>query len=165
MKHILDFSINSNCRNIVITDTSDYVFNSLMPIELPKLFVLTPGQTKYIEVDFKINNINVLNVFNLKIIPKDLHTADSYSLPDGLYMIRYAICPYDKIYKEVPYFHTCELECKLNKERIKNIVCCDTVDLSKLEQLLEGIKSSTEVGNVEGAKMLYNCLAEKLNKC
>ncbi len=165
MNHQLDLVLSSNCKNIVVQDASTYVQNSLLPIEKPTLFVLSPGQTVYVEIPFKIKASTVINAYSLKIQPESLGTYDMGNLPDGLYLIRYALCPFERMYVEKIYFHTCKLDSALNKERVKSVTCCETKNLDELERLYEALKSAVGIGNYEQAQSLYDCLKEKLYSC
>lgn len=174
----LSFEIlpNLDSKTMLFLDTSDYKEEP----ERPLLEVTLPGHTRYTLVNIIHNKVNVLNS-NLTGYSKLLNVSHLVDLPDGVWTLKYKICPYDKIYVQKYHLRTNHLDCKMRQihQFIQHSDCviADDEKIKKevvdLMLLIETGKAEAEEGNAKRAGDLYQKalkratrLLEKLNgKC
>ena len=144
---ILAQEANCDCNKIIFIDTSTYQAE----VDNPLLRICPPNWNKYVDVQFNVSAITVLE-------PKHIKHA---SFPDGAYHIIQSVCPNGKTEKSFCYFHTCCLKEQLNEK------ICDNLDnKEELEKLFE-YKMNLDILNdipVEEATTLYNNTKKQLNK-
>lgn len=157
MKHnisgiILEQQDNCDCNKIIFIDTSKYQAEVTNPL----LRIYPPNWDKYIDVQFNVSAITILEPKHIKHV----------TFPDGSYRIIQSVCPNEKTEVGFCYFHTCSLEetlCKMISENID--------DEDKLEELftqkmyLDSVKKLDPIKATE----VYNNVANKLknicNEC
>lgn len=163
-KHILSFEILDvgNPRTLVFLDTSYYFEEP----DRPLLEVTLPGHNKYFLVNIVPRKVNTLNS-NTIGLTETLNTHNLVDLPDGVWTLKFKICPYDKIYTQQYYLRTVALERSIQK--IFDFVELSDCDIEKDKKyrneivnifiLLESAKGHAKEGNVKKASEQY----QKLN--
>ena len=172
-KHILSLEIPTvaNCEIFTIWDSSEYTEDLL--IDCPKLFVTTPGGSVptmiEIEEDFKMDFSAC--AFNLQ----NTNCGNSRStFPDGIYIIRYAVSPHDKVYVEYNhlrittilrayYEKLCEIDLKVCEPSSDILELM--VEMKYIRTLIDAAKSKVEYGHEPTTGMdLYNYALKRLEK-
>jgi hypothetical protein len=169
-KNTLDFEIfpNSNTKTMIFVDASDYLDDNP---ERPLLEITPPGYAKYFLVNIVARRINILNASNigLNVTLKTSHLTD---LIDGVYTLKYKVCPYDKAYVQKYHLRTVLLECNLRK--VYDFLAdaeCDIKGDDKLRQAIVDImllialgKAQAEEGQVKKASDAYQKANKKTNQ-
>lgn len=93
---------NSDCNVLKINDISEY--DSAIAITNPVLKINLPGNTTDFVVPFPINGTGfyTTNSFN---------SCNLSSLPDGIYVITYSVCPNETLYFTKKFLRTCQTRC------------------------------------------------------
>lgn len=105
-----------NACQLRLLDTS--IYNPDMPVKCPQLQVTPPGFSKSVFID------NVIPGFIKNLVACDLGLqkidcgTNFYSLPDGIYILRYSVSPNDIVYVE--YNH---LRITAALLKVRNILC------------------------------------------
>lgn len=172
-QNILDFEIlqTGNPKTMVFLDSSDY--KDEQP-DKPLLEVTFPGYNKYFIVNVKARSVNTFNSNTLGLTDL-LNNDEMVDLPDGLYKLRYKICPYTTNFKDKVYFRTTLLEAKLGRfyNKLLTTDCSKSEDktigqsLTEINMLLAGIPLVASV-SAEKAQAFYtlaNSLVDKMDKC
>lgn len=166
LKHVLQLDIpETACENILrIVDTSIYANKNLLPVDCERLDITLPGfsQPVYISENLEEGFCLSLNADDLEIV---CDNPASVTLADGLYTIKYSICPNEKVH--VTYYHlrtTCAMNnyykelCKLRLEACEpdEDVKQKLSDLRYIKSLLDAAKAKAEVCHAvkEGVEML-----------
>lgn len=166
LKHVLQLDIpETACENILkIVDSSIYAKKNLLPIGCERLDITLPGYSQPVYI-----SENLEEGFSLNLTAEDLElTCDhpsTMALSDGLYTIKYSICPNEKVH--VTYYHlrtTCALNnyykelCKLRLEPCEPDaeVKQKLADLRYIKSLLDAAKAKAEVCHAvkDGVAML-----------
>lgn len=162
----IDFNVleNNNPKTLVIFDQSHYLNDPEKPIHKIKL----PGYNNYIVVPYVINQINILNS-NLLGITNTTCSNDLAELPDGIYEITQAVCPYGELYNTKLYLKTTKFDC--NYKKVLLSIKCDCVidqtiiqDLTYIDILIQSAKAEVEKGFKDNGFAKYQCAVEKLTK-
>lgn len=94
-QHNLDFEIleTGNPKTLVFIDSSEYMEDP----EKPLLEITPPGYSKYFLVPVEARQVNTFNSSTIGIneVFEEICLID---LPDGLWKLKYKICPYTHIY-------------------------------------------------------------------
>jgi hypothetical protein len=178
-KHSLSLNIPDIMEDCVLRIEDTSVYSSLIPVTCPTLQVLAPGfvtatklndtTTPVIGVGFTVN----LNACDLELQTEECGT-EFYSLPDGVYVIKYSVSPNDLVYVE--YNHL-----RINKAmaKYKAILCdldlgaceppIDKVEtlnkLLKIKMYLEAAKAKVEFcGEPDKGMTIYNYALKLLDK-
>ena len=118
-------SLSLNIPNIMtdcvlrIEDTS--IYDPLMPYICPTVQVLVPGYNNCITFDnTTIPQVIKGFIFNLSACDLEIQLVscgiEFDSIPDGIYVIKYAISPHDKMYVEYNHLRVTALRAKLKQE-------------------------------------------------
>ena len=106
----LDFEIldTGNTKTLVFLDSSEYYKEP----ERPLAEITLPGQTKYTLVNIVARQVNTFNSNTLNLTQV---TGESCltELPDGVYTVKFKICPYKYIFKIKYFLRTNQLTNKL----------------------------------------------------
>lgn len=162
----IDFNIleNNNPKTLVIFDQSHYLNDPEKPIHRVKL----PGYNHYVTIPYVINQINVLNS-NLLGLTNTTCSKDLIELPDGVYEITQAVCPYNELYNTKLYLKTTKFDC--NYKKVLLSIKCDctitdevALELALIDILILSAKAEVEKGFKENGFDKYQCAVEKLNK-
>jgi len=149
-----------NCKLIGIMDTSYY--NPLSTPEGFSLLVATPWNSKPVELNYYKSGITILNSNNLGIT--NVAPGKIQNLPDGIYVAKISICPYEEFWYEKKWFRTCQLECRFWKAFLKlKISECDsclqpnyTNHIDAAYRYIQGVKANITDCNFPAAQKLYN---------
>tara|TARA_R110000868_G_scaffold116273_8_gene309798 strand:+ start:1031 stop:1573 length:543 start_codon:yes stop_codon:yes gene_type:complete len=171
--HVLSLEIPTVANACVfkIFDTS--VYSPLVGIFRPLLYITLPGYTCANELSFVPDSSPTLTACDLGIQTEGCGTS-YVNLPDGIYVIKYAIDPECKVFVE--YNHL-RITCALNQ--YEKILCnisvadCDPPakikerlrDLGLIRMYLEAAKAKIEVCHRSQEGMtLFNYAVKLLNK-
>lgn len=112
----LEISDTLNQSVLLIDDISYYInekFNGIetVPYTSPKLNIVAPGYTESFELTLEDG---IKKNFSLSLYAKDFLKVKSYDnvgteWSDGIYIVRYALCPYDQLSVEYNYMRTSKL--------------------------------------------------------
>lgn len=161
----IDFNIleTNNPKILAILDLSNY-------LEIPqkqRLFVTLPGFTGHVEVPYKTNTITVLNSDNLKLT-EECDYEELADLPDGVYQIRMAVCPYDELYTKKCWLKTTAFDCRF-QNILLNYDDCNSTDkkyieesIMKIDILIQSAKAEISRCNIERAISKYQSALKKL---
>lgn len=166
----LDITIEecSSCKNLVVRDDSYYLDTP----ESPTITISLPGYNTAKVLDFDDSKINIFNSYTLGL-SKSAATDKLIDLPDGLYTIVYAICPFDDFNIKVYYLRTCKAWCMYDTYLKQIFDSCLNVDpvlsqkLQHVEWLLKGGVAFAKDCNPDKAILLYKKALELLEdvKC
>ena len=168
-RHYLDFEILPvpNAKTLVFLDSSDYMETP----ERPLLELTLPGYNRYFLANIVAQQINTLNS-NTIGLTETLSNTNLAALPDGVWTLKYKICPYDKVYVQKYDLRTVVLESNLDKiyDHFDVADCVDELD-SKLKNeivdillLIETGKAAAKKGEPERATKAYNKANKKVTK-
>jgi hypothetical protein len=156
-KHILDHEIVStgNTKTLVFVDSSQYMENP----ERPLLEVTMPGFNKYFLVNYVANRVTTFNssTLGLNVVLNQAHLVD---LPDGVWIIKQKICPYDYINITKKYMKVDQLMYKLSNLNEKLDMASSELKNSKIlnDDLIRVYNL------IEGAKLVVNLDSKKATK-
>ena len=170
--HVLSLEIPtvSNSCVMKIFDTS--VYSPLVGIFRPRLFITAPGFGA-VELNFVPDSSPTLTACDLQLQTENCGTS-YINLPDGLYVVKYAVDPECKVFVE--YNHL-RITCALN--RYEKILCnisvadCDPPakikerlrDLRLIGMYLHAAKAKIETCHLSQEGMtLFNYAVKLLNK-
>mgnify|MGYP003619271391 FL=1 len=110
----LNFNIvdTHDFKTLGVVDTSWY--NPDITVETPTIEILPPGYTVAASPFFMIKALNVYNSNGLGITRASCE-EDLVDLPDGLWKIKYSICPNDKLFIEKFFLKTDKIQCKYDQ--------------------------------------------------
>lgn len=157
--------VGTNPKTLLFLDTSTYKETP----ERPLLEITLPGFSKYNLVNIVAGEINVLNS-SLVGLNKTLGHSKLQELPDGVYTLKYKICPYDLVYLQRYHLRTTKLEQQLHEVFHKADLCnCGDEerlkrDLTDILLLLEGGRSEAALGFSDRAHDCYQKAQSLLNK-
>lgn len=161
----IDFAIleNNNPKTLVLLDQSTY----LSTPDKPMLFITLPGYTGHIEIPYLPNTIITLNSNTLKLT--ELDECDSLlDLPDGIYLIKMGVCPYNELFNSKCYLKTSNFDCRfqnilLNFDKFK---CLEVEKLKEyildIDILMQCAKAHTNICDLINATNKYNTALKKL---
>lgn len=170
-QNIIDFEIipTGNPRTMVFVDSSNYIEEP----DKPLLEILMPGYNKFLLANVVARQVNTFNSNTLGYTEL-LNSDILLDLPDGLYKLKYKVCPYTANYKAKNIFRTDLLEQKIkviySKIEVTPPAKKDTPvienDLSQIHILIAGCHSIADVDERKATEfyaVAYK-LAEKLIK-
>lgn len=159
----LDFYIEEllNSKLLIVQDCSWY--NPEILVTNGKLDIKFPGSDLFFTVsvgkDFKYvinsNTLNITNVLDFKSL-KDL--------PDGIWTIKYSICPNEELFVEYTFLRNTKqlikwqnLYCNLKLEKCnKKDYEKELQNIRKIKDLIDAAKYLADCGKYEKAMELYN---------
>ncbi len=110
--------VNVNVSALLVSDISMY--DSRLSITSPILKVKSPGKSSYVTLTFTANS---------KDIPFDSValglSATTSVIPDGLYIVAYAVSPYDSTKITVQHFRVIILRDSILAKMSAILQCCD----------------------------------------
>ena len=172
-KHILSLEIptSSNCNIFSIRDTSQYIDD--LNISCPELLITSPGfkNPQLIEVPsgFDLN----LNACALGIQTQGCD-SEVTTIPDGIYVVRYRVKPYDKSYVEYNFLRVttllssyheklCELDMKPCEPTIE--FKQTLAEMHYIKTMIDAAKAKVEYAHSPHEGMeLYDFAKKKLKK-
>jgi hypothetical protein len=152
-------------KTLGIIDTSWY--NPDITIETPTIEILPPGYTYAVSPFFMVKGLNIYNSNGVGITKASCE-EELIDLPDGLWKIKYSICPNDKLFIEKFFLKTDRLMCRYTQAFLNlDLSNCDTpVQKQKKEKLDEiefYITGAIAASNDQNAKLAHD-LYQKANK-
>ena len=121
-----------NSKILIVKDASWY--NSEVPVTNARIDLQYPGSTDYFSIPVGKNftyviNSNTLNITNVT------HSDNLSELPDGIWTIKYSICPNDELFVEYTFLRN-------TKQLIKwhNLYCSLQIDRCAKKKYLEELK-------------------------
>lgn len=150
-----DVTDTHNFKTLGLVDTSMY--NPLLKIEDAKIEILPPGYAQAVSPFWMPKALNIFNSNSLGITNAQCE-EELADLPDGIYRVKYSVCPNDKLFIEKFFLRTDKIRCKYTQAFL-------TLDLSNLEEASEKAKRKAleEVEfYIEGANAAANNKDAKL---
>jgi len=139
-----------NPKILVVKDASFY--NKDITPTNGKLDLQYPGSEQYFSIPVGKNfsfviNSNTLNITNTK-------KSDNLSeLPDGIWTIKYSICPNDKLFVEYTFLRNIKQLIKWN-----NLYCSLQIDKCAKKKYLEELQKLREIRDIiDAAKYMADC--------
>lgn len=164
-KHNLDFEIldTGNPKTLVFVDSSEYYQEP----ERPLLEVTLPGYSKYFLLNVVARKVNTFNS-NTIGLTETLNSHNLVALPDGVWTLKFKVCPYDKVYIQKYHLRTVILEDSLSKiYEYLDFEGCDVERDFKIKQTIVDIilaiesgKANAKKNNVKIASELYSIANE-----
>jgi hypothetical protein len=111
-------------KTLGIVDTSWY--NPDISIDTPTIEIIPPGYTHSVSPFFMEKALNVYNSNGLGITKASCE-EDLLDLPDGLWKVKYSICPNDKLFIERFFLKTDKIQCRYTQAFLN-------LDLSNLDE-------------------------------
>jgi len=171
MISVLDIDIidTHNFKTLGILDTS--VYNPDIDIADTRIEILPPGFKLFAKPHFVEKALNVFNSNNVGITRASCQ-EDLIDLPDGLWTIRYSICPNDKTLIEKVFIRVDKLLCKFNQAflTLDLSTCNNDVDkykmnfLEKIDLFIQGSIAATNNKNFKLANDLYKKASNLLDE-
>lgn len=171
--HVLSLEIPTVTNSCVLKIFDTSVYSPLLDISCPSLYITVPGFTYSTELVFVPDSAPTLTACDLGLQTDSCGTS-YVPLPDGIYVVKYAVEPKSKVYVE--YNHL-RITCALNQ--YEKILCnidvsdCDPPakikerlrDLRLIGMYLEAAKAKVEVCHRSQEGMtLFNYAVRLLNK-
>lgn len=162
----LNFNIidTHDFKTLGIVDTSWY--NPDIVIETATIEILPPGYTVAASPFFMTKALNIYNSNGLGITKASCE-EDLVDLPDGLWKIKYSICPNDKLFIERFFLKTDKIQCRYSQA----FLSLDLDNLSEekqskkrkdLEEIEVYIQGAVAAANNQNAKLSFD-LYKKAN--
>jgi hypothetical protein len=140
-------------KTLGIVDTSWY--NPLITIETPTIEILPPGYVNAVSPFFMVKALNVYNSNGVGITKASCE-EELVDLPDGLWKVKYSICPNDKLFIEKFFLRTDKLRCRYNQAfltlDLKNECEYREDKMKKLNEIELYIKGAIAAANDQNAK-------------
>ena len=176
-------SLSLNIPNIMtdcilrIEDTS--VYSTLMPYVCPTVQVLVPGYRDCVTLDdTTVPTVTKGFIFNLTACDLLIQTSNCGvefdPLPDGIYVIKYALSPHDKMFVEYNHLRVTALRKKLKEEWCKlKLSACEPIpetkdkfiSLMEITGYIDAAQAKAEEClDAEQAMVLYNYAKKLLDK-
>lgn len=166
----LDFYIldTNDPKSILLLDRSNYLFEP----ENPKLFIVPPGYTGEINIEYPgiKNSIIEINSDSIGLTENCNINEEFANLPDGVWQITMSVCPYEELYNKKCYLKTTQIECKLQDIllRFDDCGCLPDKEFKNLivdiDILLQSAKAEVSICNIENATKKYNQALKLLNQ-
>lgn len=142
-------------KSLGIVDTSWY--NPDITIETPTIEILPPGYVYSASPFFMIKALNIYNSNGLGITKASCE-EELIDLPDGLWKIRYSICPNDKLFIERFFLRTDKIMCRYTQAFLNlDLNNCDNPiqkdKKKKLDEIEFYITGSIAAANNQNAKL------------
>lgn len=169
----IDFEIlpTSNPKTLVFLDASEYMEQP----DRPLLEVTLPGHIKYMLVNVAAGKVNTFNSNTIGLSER-FDTNCLVELPDGVYTLKFKICPYDQVFIQKYHLRTVILKRDLNK-LLRSIECEPSESLSKdivdVMLIIATAEANAEAGHAKkssdqyqhAAAMISRLLDKVLNNC
>jgi hypothetical protein len=152
-------------KYLLIYDISNY----LNTPERPLLFITLPGFDGHIEVEYALNDLTKLDSDSLGLTDECDYDFLS-DLPDGVYTVRMAVCPYEELNYTLNILRTTKFEQKLQNLLLtyKDCACLDYKEFKStfvdIDILIQSAKAEAATGSVKNATDKYKLALKKLDK-
>lgn len=151
--------------NVNIIDTHDFKtlgivdvswYNPLIKIEDVTIEITPPGYRIAAKPLFAPKSLNIYNSNALGITNASCE-EELTDLPDGIWKVKYSICPNDKLFIEKFFLKTDKLQCQYTKAFLSlDLRCSDCVGNKEKRRLLDEIefyiKGAISAANDQNAK-------------
>lgn len=139
-------------KTLGIVDTSWY--NPLITVETATIEILPPGYVNAVSPFYMVGSLNVYNSNGVGITKASCE-EELIDLPDGLWKVKYSICPNEKLFIEKFFLRTDKLRCRYNQAFLSLDLKNDPPDREKVRKLYEVefyIKGAIAASNDQNAK-------------
>jgi hypothetical protein len=175
-KHVLSLEVPDTLNKCVLRIVDTSVYNPDVAPVCPQLYVTLPGFNRSVMLDESFFSTG----FSLNLTACDLEIqneecgAEYNDLPDGIYIIKYAVSPHEYVYVEYNHLRItnalhkykaalCDLDLMACEPTAK--VMDKLKDLHKIKMYLEAAKAKVEYCHESEMGMdLYNYALKQLNK-
>lgn len=155
-------------KTLGIVDTSWY--NPDIVVETPTIEILPPGYTIAASPFFMIKALNVYNSNGLGITKASCE-EELIDLPDGLWKVKYSICPNQELFIERFFLKTDKIQCKYEQAFLNLDLSYPSTEVEqqkrkKLDEIEFYIKGAIAASNKQNAKLssdLYKKADKMLN--
>jgi hypothetical protein len=140
-------------KTLGIVDTSWY--NPDITIETPTIEILPPGYKSAVSPFFMPRSLNIFNSNGVGIT-KATCEDELIDLPDGLWKIKYSICPNDKLFIEKFFLKTDKLQCRYAQAFLNldfNLNSDDRSRRDALDEIETFITGAIAAANDQNAKL------------
>lgn len=173
MKHILSLEIPQtyNPKLLLIQDTSQYATSP--KVDCGRLEIAVPGYNIPVIIQENKNFNLALTACDLNIQLTDCSTYQA-DLPDGVYVIRYAVSPLDKVYVEYNHLRVTAIlnsyyqlfsQIRLEPCSPGDEVTAKLKELTLIRNFIEAAKAKVEwAQEAEAGMALYNYANYRLGK-
>ena len=159
-----------NSKLLIVKDASYY--NSDVAVTNAKLDLQYPNSNEYVNIPVGKNFSYIINSNTIGLT--NVTNSEALSdLPDGIWTIKYSICPNDELYVEYTFLRNIKQLIKYH-----NLFCQIEIDKCNKKQYLEDLKKIREIkdlidaaqyladdcGKYEKSIELYNEAEEMLNE-
>lgn len=155
-------------KTLGIVDTSWY--NPDITVESATIEILAPGYVYAVSPFFMPKALNVYNSNGVGITKASCE-EELKDLPDGIWRVKYSICPNDKLYIEKFFLKTDKLRCKYNQAFLNLDLKSEGEDksgkkmrLDEIEFYIQGAIAASNDQNAKDAQDFYNKADKLLNK-
>lgn len=158
----------NSCRLLGIVDTSYY--RDPANVEGKVLQIRIPNGNGLIELNYVQSGVTVINSNSLQLssVADPQYLLD---LPDGLYIGKISICPFEDNWAEKKWYRICQLKCKFYKAFLKSKIdgcstCLNQDTLQHLHKAWEyiiGIEANVADCNFDSATRNYEVANNILN--
>lgn len=151
-------------KTLGFLDTS--IYNPRIIIQDPLIEITTPGFKIPSRPRVEPKSLNIFNSNNLGLTKASCE-ENMIILPDGLYKIRYSICPNDKLYIEKYFLKTSRIESRVNQAFLNLDYNNPGIeDLKNIEEIDLYINGAIAAANNQDSKLssdLYKKASQLLN--
>lgn len=156
-------------KTLGIVDTSWY--NPDIKVETATIEIIPPGYTYAASPFFMVKALNIYNSNGLGITKASCE-EELLELPDGIYRIKYSICPNDKLYVERFFLKTDKLKCRYGAAFLNlDLNWMESKEwknkwnkLKEIEFYIDGAIAASNDQNAKLATELYNKASKQLDK-
>lgn len=159
-------------KTLGLLDVSQY--NPNIVVEQATIEIFPPGFSLAASPYFMFGALNVYNSNGLGLTRASCE-EELVNLPDGIWKIKYSICPNDKLFIEKIFLKTDKLRCKFNQAFLTLDLSCDSdltdsnnkKKLKKIQEIEQYIQGAIAASNQENAKLatdLYKKADQLLDK-
>lgn len=167
----LNFNIidTHDFKTLGIVDTSWY--NPDITVETPTIEIYPPGYSYSASPFFMIKALNIYNSNGVGITKASCE-EELIDLPDGLWKVKYSICPNDKLFIEKFFLKTDKIMCRYTKAFLNlDLSMLDTDSekkkrkkLEEIELYIQGAIAASNNQNAKLASDLYKKASNLLDK-
>lgn len=168
----LNFTIQDthDFKTLGILDTSWY--NPLIKVEESTIEIIPPGYKYAVSPFFMPGALNVYNSNGVGITKASCE-EELQDLPDGIWRIKYSICPNDKLFIEKLFLKTDKLQCKYDQAFLSVDLDYPSGDenqkikrkeLAEIEFYIQGAIAASNNQDANTAIELYSKAEKLLNK-
>lgn len=148
----LQFYEDYNSTTLTIIDRS--LYNTDITVDCQRLLITLPGFIHPINVPVEINFNRAFTAYDLKLCSRNNNSL--MTLPDGLYIVNYSICPTNEVNVEYNILRQTETY----KKYFKKLCALQLVGCSEKKQTSEIIK---KLQTIEMFLIAAKCYVEECN--